>query len=165
MKKYVELRDQRYNWHPAIVINEDNYSETFLLVSDDKEVKLIKEKFIKRDLSITQIHIERLGFLDENKEYISKNGQMVIPVNNIGWGKKSQALKYEFFGYILFSVLEKDKISEKFTKVFNLYNEDKISKEDVQTRFDSFFTVNELFERLSKFENFEINEAKIIEGK
>lgn len=49
MKKYVELRDQKYNWHPAILISEDNNSETFLFLSDDKKIKLKKEKFIRRD--------------------------------------------------------------------------------------------------------------------
>lgn len=111
-----------------------------------------------------QIHIERLGFLNENKEYTNKNGQMLIPVNNIG-EKDLQSLRFEFFGYILFPVSEKEKISEKFISIFNEYNKGSLSKKDVKINFDSFFSVTELFERLSKLKNFEINEPKIIEGK
>ena len=165
MKKYFELRDNRYNfhWHQAILLDKDEDTETFELVSNKEKVTLKKGQFNKRELSIYPIHAERLGFQDDKRKMLEKNGLFLIPVQNLSG--ELLALKIEYFGYILFKSVEKETIKEKFKSIFKDFNENKISKKEVENKFDSFYTINELFERLSKVEHFNFDESTIIHGK
>jgi hypothetical protein len=165
MKKYFELRDSSYNffWHPAILLNNSDDTQTFELVSNEEKVNLKKGQFSKRELSINPIHLERLGFENDKKEMTEKNGLFLIPLQNLSGELRS--LRLEFFGYILFKTSEKEKIKEKFISIFNDYNQNAISKKEVEDKFGSFYSINELFNKLSKEENFDFDELKIIRGK
>ncbi len=163
MKEYFELRDNQYNWHPVKFIEKDDNFEKFLLLSDNKEIELKTGSFTKREMSVHPIHLERLNFSDANNNYNEVNNVKIIPVYNIS-GLDLQNLRLEFFGYTVFNNTQTSKMENKFKTVFEKYNNQEITKEEVEKEFESFYTISDLFEVLKK-NSIDFNESKIIVGK
>lgn len=163
MKRFFELRYQEFNWHPVELIKEEGELEFFKLLSDNDSISLKKGEFMKRGISINPIHIERLGFFTEQEGYVDRNGIMIIPVYN-RTGKDLQNLILEFFGYTIFKKNDHTKMVIKFKNVFEKLNSGKYTKEDVETEFDSVYSLTELFEKLFEL-SIEFNEREVIIGK
>ena len=145
---YYEISDQNFRQYPVKFISRDKYFNKLLFLNENEE-KQINDNVVLNEIILTNLHLQRIGFIDKNDKYLSKNGYYIFPLYAIG-GTSNQNLSLSFFGYI---IKDEEKALEFFAE-FNDYARDyfqgKITEKEMKGKFHSFSTVNQLIEELKK---------------
>lgn len=169
---YYEIKGSAYNFYPVKLIKLTDSNFTIESLLEKKKITLSRKHYIIRELSISQSHIDRLGF--ENKSKIqSIQGISIFPIIMI-FRNDNMKLNLDFFGYkvIRSNDLQSFKINylkkyDELSKLTNQEYDEKYSEIQKQLRneFDLILNINELFEKLESL-NFSIeNKDSIIIGK
>lgn len=166
MKKigyYYYLQNRSYNYTPAKLTKiEDNILHFDNLLIEQK-IKI--EQNIYREIGIEAVHLDRIGFKNEKHKDIYCHAIYAILGNDL------TDMTRAFFGYYVFHKDDVTKIQNSKNNLVNTINkkfqEDPkylYSSDEIRNNFNTIFTINELFEKLDKF-NLEIgNKDEIITG-
>lgn len=165
MKKeyYYAITDTNYTKHPIRYIEKEDHFFRVFFPNDSTEKKL-KDNIHFQELHLTNNHLERMGFIDNNNKFIPIAGYYIFPQYAIGLESKFNLNSY-FFGYSLISIDEADNYWLQYKDAAKDYFDGNITATDLQSKFSSFFTVNELFEKLEKLHFSIPNKDFVVAGK
>lgn len=148
---YYEIREKDLNWAPIKLIEIGEHSNKIQVLKNNEQIEVRNMNF--REISISKIHLERIGFANN-----SFNNIFVFPIYMI-FGEELMNLTSAYFGHIIFHKDELVSVQNKFNSVrLEIYETYKINpeiifdKENViKDKFKSIFSVNQLFERLEEY--------------
>lgn len=159
---YYEITDTHFREYPIRFIEQEEYFYKVFFPAENIERKL-NDNIKYRELTLTNIHLERMGFIDENNKFVPVKNHYIFPQHAIG-GDSNYNLSFLFFGYTIIKVEDAEQYWLKYRKFAKDYLDQKISKYDINNEFASFYTVNNLFDRLEEVGILVENKDFIITG-
>ncbi|MDI9309123.1 MAG: hypothetical protein QM535_02810 [Limnohabitans sp.] len=165
---YYEIKGKEYNYFQVKLIKQTESHFTVQSLHDKKETQLNNKIYFLRELSILPVHLNRLGF-DQENILLDVKGINVFPVYMI-LGKNIMNLNVAYFGYKVlrnenFSTF-KESYLDKFEEIKKISDEDYNNKfreiqKSVKNELGLVLNINELFNELENL-NFEIIDKDII---
>ncbi|WP_347070148.1 hypothetical protein [Flavobacterium sp. WV_118_3] len=166
MKKdnFYEVKKIDYNWTPIKLLDTQKNVSTIEILKNNQIIKTTGAIF--REISISKIHLERIGFEND-----SLNDVFAVPIYMI-LGEDLMNLTSAYFGYLIFHKDEIVNIQKTYnsvlTEVYETFktNPEIISDSDnvIKQKFNSIFNVNDLFKRLAEYNIIVENKSEILIG-
>ncbi len=161
---YYEIREKDLNWAPIKLTEIGEHSNKIQVLKNNEQIEVKNINF--REISISKIHLERIGFANN-----SFNNIFVFPIYMI-FGEELMNLTSAYFGHIIFHKDELVSVQNKFNSVrLEIYETYKTNpeiifdKENViKDKFNSIFSVNQLFEKLEEYNIIIENKNEILIG-
>ena len=164
INNYYEIQTRDYNWTPIKLNSLDNDKNNFTVLKDNKNLQIEDGNF--REISISQVHLDRMNFNNN-----CSNDIFVIPIYFI-LGSNLLQLTSAYFGYIVFHKDEITEIQKNYNEVhLKLIEEFKTNSDiiydrdkTIKNQLNSILTINELFEKLENYNITFNNKDQIISG-
>lgn len=164
INNYYEIKKKDYNWAPIKLIDIQDNSSTIQILKNNLEIEVINGSF--REISISKIHLERIGFDNERL-----NDIFVVPIYMI-LGEDLMNLTSAYFGYIVFHKDEILEVQKKYNSALSeVYKIHKINPEiifdrdnRIKEKLNSILYINQLFERLEEYDINVENKVEILIG-
>ncbi len=164
INNFYEIKKDIYNWTPVKLVGFDDTINIFEILKNNQRIRVENGYF--REISITKIHLERIGF--ENNSF---NDVCVIPVYMM-LGEDLLKLTSAYFGYMIF---HKDELTNAQYKFYSVLAEVKEKNEinsniifddqdSIKEKLNSIFNINELFTRLAEYNLLITEKTEILLG-
>ncbi len=170
---YITLKNKSGSKRLAEQITIEEKTETFLIVNKQQQVTLIKEEFIKQEIPIEKIHLQRLGLLDSKGKIKIKNGISVegyyLNIDNEQLNPYVDIViiyreKY-FPGFIIVSKPNIDNLRNKLKTIAVKFKNSEIDIKEASDKLKGIYSLNKLLKILKEEHRFQFDELEIITGK
>tara|TARA_R100000687_G_C6430479_1_gene155431 strand:- start:333 stop:857 length:525 start_codon:yes stop_codon:yes gene_type:complete len=171
-QNYYEVKGNGYNYYPVKLIKLTEKDFITKSLPEKKQISLSRKFYNLSEISITQSHLNRLGFSNQ-KEISTVNGINLFPIYMV-LGEDNLHLRLIDFGYKIlknkdFSIF-KSQYLQKYNDLKSIKDEEYDQKyieikKNIKSDLGLISNVNELFEELETV-NFSIeNKDIIVSGK
>lgn len=148
---YYEITEKyTYKGIPVRFIEkEDNFYKVYF--PQENVEKNLNDNILFRDLTLTNTHLERIGYMNANGKFLPVNGYYLFPQYAVG-GKSNYDLSFLFFGYYLVKEEDAAQYWLDYKSVTEKYIKGDIELENIKDKFPGIYNINILNERLQSLE-------------
>ena len=160
---YYEVTDKKtFKEYPIRFLEKiENFYKVYFPI--ENTARNLNDNVQFRELTLTNIHLERIGFITENGKFEPVNGYYLFPQYAVG-GKTLDNLSFLFFGYYLVKEENAAQYWLDYKTLTEKYINGEKNLEHIKKTFPGIYNINSLIEELNKLNISLKNTDSIVTG-